>query len=231
MNPKMIYLARRNPATDHAEFLDNWAGHAELSGRFPAIAGNFRRVIQCDAQPENDLPTGVSTDYDGVNLLTMRTVGGMAGVWQDPAVRDHMEPDELRVFSGYVRDFTIICAEEVILDGPYTERVALRFLARRPEVDRKSFVARWSGQGGRAVISVGGPLRRIVHDHRLFPAPEGYDYDGIEELWFDTSEERSAFFRDERVIQELSAQTDVVDLDASVVVFADVTLAVPPLRR
>lgn len=231
MNPKMIYLARRNPATDHAEFLENWAGHAELSGRFPAIAGNFRRVIQCDALAEPDLPPGVSSDYDGVNLLTMRSVGGMAGVWQDPAIVEHMEPDELRVFSGYVRDFTIICAEEVILDGPYTQYLALRFLARRADVDRKSFAARWSGQGGRTLTASGGPLRRLVHDHRMFPAPEGYGYDGIEELWFDTAQERSAFFRDERVAQELAAQAQVFDPDKSVMVFADVTLAVPPLRR
>ena len=231
MNPKMIYLARRNPATDHAGFLENWAGHAELSGRFPNIATNFRRVIQCDAQPERDVPPGVSSDYDGVNLLSMRTVGGMAGVWRDPAVIETMEPDELRVFSGYVRDFTIICAEEVVLEGPYTEHLAVRFLARRSGVDRKSFVARWSGAGGRALTALDGPLRRLVHDHRMFPAPDGYPYDGIEELWFDTAEDRSAFFRDEEVAAEFDAQTEVVDLDASVVVFADVTLAVPPLRR
>lgn len=225
----MIYLARRNPATSHEEFLENWASHAQLSSHFPSLAGHFRRVIQCDALPGVDSAMRVSRTFDGVNLLTMRGVRGMAEVWEDPAIATHMEPDELRVFETYVRDFALQCVEEIVMDGPHTEHLALRFLSTAPGIDRKRFVARWAR--GADVLGKSPFVRRVVHDHPLFPAPTGYEFDGIEELWFSTVEDRAAFFADDVIDRELSAQREILDESRSHLVVADVAWAAPPPVR
>ena len=232
MMPKMLYAAKRNPSTDHAEFLKNWAGHAELSGQHPEIFEPFRRVVQCDAQPGGPSVTGASTEFDGVNLLTMRSVSGMTAVWDQPAITEYMEPDELRVFSGLIRDCTVFAAEEIIGEGPLTDFVAVRWVRRRADVDRRQFASRVSGGGRRSfVVDETSPLRRLVHDHVMFQTPPGFEFDLVEEYWFDSAEERQRFFAQEAVQQEFSDQASVVDVDGTVLIVADVSLAVPPLRR
>lgn len=230
--PKMIYAAKRNPSTTHDGFLTNWAGHAELSGRFPEIFEPFRRVVQCDAQPGGLRVAGASDEYDGVNLLTMRSMSGMTAVWDQPAILEHMEPDELRVFSGLIRDCTVFAAEEIVGDGPITDHVAIRFVRRRAGVDRREFTARTSGGGRRSfVVDEASELRRLVHDHVMLETPPAFDFDLVEEYWFDSAEARQHFFEQDAVQQEFSDQTSVVDADGSVLVVADVCLSVPPIHR
>jgi len=233
MTVKMIYLARRNPATTHEEFLANWRDHATLSGTFPELSAVFAGVTQCNVVQDPDLVPGASRDYDGVNLLPVHSLLDAIELWDLPAARTTMLTDELRVFSTAVRAFTVYTVESVLADGPRTRHVALRFLRARPGLGGQEFVRRWSGQGASALLAAAdGRIRRLVHNHVLLDRPAGYEYDGIEELWFDSAGQMRDFFADRRAQAALRAQAEsLVDEACSVLLATQVGLAVPAIRR
>ena len=71
---KMIYLAKRNPATTHAQFLENWKQHSALAGSFPRIRERFLQVAQCSRIQDDSVLPEATHHYDGLNLLTMRSL-------------------------------------------------------------------------------------------------------------------------------------------------------------
>ncbi|SNQ48664.1 conserved hypothetical protein [Frankia canadensis] len=232
MTVKMIYLARRNPTTTHEEFVANWRAHAKLSARFPDFLPAFTGVTQCEVLPDPELLPGASVAYDGVNLLPVRGLLDAVQTWDHPDARTHLVPDELRVFSGLVRDFTVYAVETVLADGPRVRHLAVRFVKARPGLGGAEFVTRWSGEGARALLAASdGRVRRLAHNHVILDRPAGYDYDGVEELWFDTLDAMTSFFADDRTKSALAAQAAaVVDESSSVLLATRVALAMPAIR-
>ena len=205
---KMIYLARRNPALAPQDFAQAWREHSALGRQCRNVQDKVLGVQQCtrlrsDGQvlaEDGGLP-GASTDYDGVNLLQLRDLAVATDLWSDPETLAIMRPDEPRVFSTYVRDFTLVCRERVLRCAPNGEPVALPvavfgFLRRRAGVSASDFAAAWAD--GPPADWLAAPAlqqaQRVVHNSVVQAPPAGYDYDGIAEWWFASAEAaRSAF--------------------------------------
>ena len=77
------------------------------------------------------MPNGASIDYDGVNLLSLRDRQAADDIWNDEETLRIMRPDEPRVFSTYVRDFTLVAEERVLVDGEETGVCVVLFLRAR----------------------------------------------------------------------------------------------------
>jgi hypothetical protein len=179
---KMIYLARRNPALAPEDFPQAWRGHSALGRQCRNVGERVLGVAQCSRLLDVRLP-GTSVDYDGVNLLLLRDRDAATLIWSDPETLAVMRPDEPRVFDRYVRDFTLVCREQVLRDAPRSAVVLHGFLRRRPGLAADSCL-RAIEAGGSA-----GPFdaaQRIVLNEVVDTPPPGYDYDAIVEWWFES---------------------------------------------
>ena len=122
---KMVYLAQRNPALAAENFAQAWREHSALGRQCRNVQDKVLGVQQCTrlrsdghALAEDGGLHGASTGYDGVNLLQLRDLGVASDLWNDPETLAIMRPDEPRVFSTYVRDFTLVCRERVLHGAP-----------------------------------------------------------------------------------------------------------------
>ena len=200
---KMIYLARRNPALAAEDFAQAWREHSALGRQCRNVQDKVLGVQQCTrlrsdgahTAEDGGLP-GASTDYDAVNLLQLRDLAVATDLWNDPETLAIMRPDEPRVFSTYVRDFTLVCREQVLRGAPNGEPVALPvalfgFLRRRAGMSASDFAAAWAGDSPTADWLAAPALQqaqRVVHNSVVQAPPAGYGYDGIAEWWFASAE-------------------------------------------
>ncbi len=183
---KMIYLARRNPALAPADFPQAWREHSALGRQCRNVQDKVLGVAQCSRLLDFDVP-GTSADYDGVNLLRLRDLQAATDIWNDAETLAVMRPDEPRVFSTYVREFTLVCAEHALRDAPHSDCVLFGFLRRGPQCRRQAFDTAWLD--GAADWSEAGALHaavRVVHNTVVQAPPPGYEFDGIAEWWFDS---------------------------------------------
>ena len=241
---KMIYLARRNPALAAEDFAQAWREHAALGRQCTNVRDKVLGVQQCSrlrsAGAEDGGLHGASTDFDGVNLLQLRDLDVASDIWNDPETLAIMRPDEPRVFSTYVRDFTLVCAEQVLRDAPPCPVVVFGFLRRNAGVSHAAFESAWTDGPQDAWLSAPAlkHARRVVHNRVVQTPPEGYDYDGIAEWWFDSAEAARAAFADSRNgngVPDMRSKTRdlrcqlpapysvLVDLKQSVFMFTQVT--------
>lgn len=242
---RMIYLARRNPALAAGDFAQAWREHSALGRQCRNVQDKVLGVTQCarlrDHGEDGGLP-GASTDYDGVNLLQLRDLAVATDLWNDPETLAIMRPDEPRVFSTYVRNFTLVCREQVLRDGPASPVGVFGFLRRNPGVSKSAFDMAWNNGPQDAWLSAPAldNARRVVHNHVVQTPPEGYDYDAIAEWWFDSADAARAAFADSRngnangapdmrsKVRDLRCQlpapySALVDLKQSVFMFTQVT--------
>ena len=235
----MIYLARRNPALAAGDFAQAWREHSALGRQCRNVQDKVLGVTQCarlrDHGEDGGLP-GASTDYDGVNLLQLRDLAVATDLWNDPETLAIMRPDEPRVFSTYVRNFTLVCREQVLRGAPNGEPVALPvvlfgFLRRRAGVSASDFGAAWAGNAQHADWLAAPALQqaqRVVHNSVVQTPPAGYDYDGIAEWWFDSAEAARMAFGGSGAGGDLrgslpEAYGALADLQHSVFMFTQVT--------
>ncbi len=237
----MVYLARRNPTLAAQDFAQAWREHASLGRQCRNVQDKVLGVTQCtrlrsdgDKTAEDGGLHGASTDYDGVNLLQLRDLGVATDLWSDPETLAIMRPDEPRVFSTYVRNFTLVCRERVLRAapaGPMALPVALfGFLRRHAHVGKTDFDAAWAD--GPPARWLAAPAlqraRRVVHNSVVQTPPAGYAYDGIAEWWFDSAEAARTAFGGSSAGGDLrgslpAAYGALADLQHSVFMFTQVT--------
>lgn len=229
---KMIYLARRNPALAAGDFAQAWREHSALGRQCRNVQDKVLGVTQCTRLRESGEDGGLrgaSTSYDGVNLLQLRDLDVASDLWNDPETLAIMRPDEPRVFSTYVRDFTLVCRERVLRDAPAGEVALFGFVRRSPSISKNEFDAAWADgplEPWLAAPTLTGTMR-VVHNSVVQTPPEGYDYDGIAEWWFASADAARAAFggsgagdlRD----QLPAAYGTLADLDRSVFMFTQVS--------
>ncbi len=241
---KMIYLARRNPALAAEDFAQAWREHSALGRQCRNVQDKVLGVQQCSRlrfdgarTAEDGGLSGASTDYDGVNLLQLRDLAVATDLWSDPETLAIMRPDEPRVFSTYVRNFTLVCRERVLRCAPADEPLALPvalfgFLRRRAGVSASDFAAAWADTPPADWLAAPAlqQAQRVVHNSVVQAPPAGYDYDGIAEWWFASAEAaREAFGGGSSSAgaglrgQLPAAYAAVADLDGSVFLFTQVT--------
>lgn len=199
MSIKWIYLAKRNPATDHMEFRKRWREHSALASQFAATMGrHFTGVRQCAKVQRADLPPELVNDYDGVALLWLRSMQDMREVWTDPSTTGTMIPDEPRVFSTQVLKFSLFCHEWVEFDRAEGSFALLSFVRRKAGTTRADFIARWRDQHAPLLLTVpaAASVQRYRQNHVFRDPPPGYEFDGVAELWFDSVDDALALLRD-----------------------------------
>jgi hypothetical protein len=198
---KTIYLAKRNPGTTYEEFVENWRQHAVLSGSFPEVGKRFDSVIQCKrVQAELGAELGLTQEFDGANLLGLRTLFDAVDVYNQEGIPT-LRIDERRVFSDYVSESSLTGLEHVLLDGDGGNVVVLDLVGRRPGTDLRAFLLAWSGEYARSLMATeafGRHVRRYVHNQIVLPSPPGWGYDGIAELWFDDVAAATAYLAETR---------------------------------
>ncbi|WP_198026860.1 EthD domain-containing protein [Polaromonas glacialis] len=230
---KMIYLARRNPALAAGDFAQAWREHSALGRRCRNVQDKVLGVMQCTRLRESGEDGGLrgaSTDYDGVNLLQLRDLGVASDLWNDPETLAIMRPDEPRVFSTYVRDFTLVCRERVLRDAPRGAVAVFAFVRRNASVATADFDTAWDD--GPAPDWLAAPALqdalRVVHNTVVQTPPEGYDYDGIAEWWFTSAGAARAAFAGRDIRAQLPpAYAAVADVAGAVFMFTHVTHSRP----
>jgi len=184
---KMIYLARRNPALAPEDFPQAWREHSALGAGCSNVRDKVKSVRQCSRDLENTprLP-GAAADYDGVNLLVLRDRQAADDIWNDAETLRIMRPDEPRVFSTYVRNFTLVAEEAVLRDGEPTDCMVAAFLGLRegtgPAALERALAA--AGTDGWLADPAFGAAVRLVLNRVDGTPPPGYDYALILEAWY-----------------------------------------------
>lgn len=197
MNWKMIYLARRNPKLLPAQFPQAWREHSALGAQCTNVKAKVLSVAQCSRVLDAPALPGANLDYDGVNLLGIRDRAVSDDIWSDPETLAIMRPDEPRVFDRYVRDFTLLCSEQVLRDEPRTDSLLVGFVQRAAGVSN----AAWDTARSAAAALPGAG--RCVWNKVEAPPPPGYPYDAIIEWWYPTDEALRASFGDRGLLAAL----------------------------
>lgn len=178
MNWKMIYLARRNPGLTPEQFPQAWREHSALGAQCTNVRAKVLSVAQCSRVLEGPPLPGANLDYDGVNLLGIRDRAVSDDIWSDAETLAIMRPDEPRVFDRYVRDFTLLCSEQLLRDEPRTDSLLVGFLQRSAGVPDEAWQAAQASAAG-----LPGAARSVWNAVQADPPP-GYPYDAIVEWWY-----------------------------------------------
>lgn len=182
MSWKMIYLARRNPRLRPEEFPQAWREHSALGAKCTNVRDKVLSVAQCSRVLDAPALPGANLDYDGVNLLGIRDRAVADDIWSDPETLATMRPDEPRVFDRYVRDFTLVCSEQVLHDAPRTDSLLVGFLPRAPGRGGDEWAAARDAASG-----LPGAGRCVWNAVEAAPPP-GYPFDAIVEWWYASDE-------------------------------------------
>ena len=193
---KMIYLARRNPALRPEEFAQAWREHSALGRQCRNVGQRVKAVAQCSRHLQADAAE-LSKDYDGVNLMVLAEREAGSAIWSDPETLAIMRPDEPRVFADYVRNFSLLCRQQVLRGSlcadvlPQHKQVMLIGFLQRSDV--------WRGAAALPEICPPqwqslalGLASRIVCNTIDEQPPSGYGYRHVVEWWFDSVEQAQA---------------------------------------
>jgi len=220
---KMIYLARRNPALAPEQFSQAWREHSALGAGCTNVRAKVVQVMQCSRVLQGPVPTGCSTAYDGVNLLEIRDRQAADDIWSDAETLAIMRPDEPRVFSTYVRHFTLVCEGQALVDVPRGACVVVGFLRRAAGADDAAWARAAQAVSGSLQGDGQDPGRRVWNRVAAEPPP-GYHYDAIVEWWFATPDAARAALGAQGVPAGLpAALLSTLDAAASVFMFTQVT--------
>jgi hypothetical protein len=185
MTGKLVYLARRNPALTREQFARRWVKHAaNVSAGAPEALTEIRMASYCLVDS--------GAEYDGVGLLSLKSLNSIPTMHRALVGTEVSLADELRTFSGFVKDFTVYCDEEVLRDAPPTTHAVLHFVRRSASIGPSAYAATWRDYARELEESLDGTLCRHVLNHVIAPAPPGYGFDGVHELWCESSQYAAA---------------------------------------
>ena len=198
---KRLYLAGRNPAIAVEDFPRQWRRHAKVAGGFPTVGVTYSRVQQCTKIANTDAIPGSSNSHAGVALLTMPKLVVSKPSEDSQEIREKLRPDEVRVFGDVVSKWSLYTEEVVAKDGPPDKVCVMQFLKRKEGLSGDEFHRYWSATHAPLLLRLDVVLagvRRYVQDRVLVEPPEGYEFDGVSELWFDTLDDAIKTLTDER---------------------------------
>lgn len=196
MEPKLIYLARRNPALTRADFTARWRQHGALGMSMPRWV-NIRRYAHCDVQQFG--VDGVSEDYDGVGLIWHRSAEARARHRGDNSSQGQMVEDEALTFAEPVYNSCLLAEESVLRSRGVGPVKLIHFIDRSKAITGDAFALAWRRQYAPAMLqeTASGDVLRYVQNHVLPPErPGGWGLrsDCVDEFWFESREKAVAAF-------------------------------------
>lgn len=217
------------------DFAQAWREHSALSRQCRNVQDKVLGVTQCVRLGESGEKSGLrgaSAGYEGVICCDCSDLDVASDIWNDPETLAIMRPDEPRVFSTFLRDFTLVCRERVLLAAPASGVALFGFLRRSASISRVRFDAACANGPADAWLAAPALQRalRVVHNSVVQTPPEGYDYVGIAERWFDSAEAARAAFGASDLRCQLPAASGqrpaasgaIADLERSVFMFPQV---------
>lgn len=187
---KMIYLAQRNPSLAAEDFPQAWREHSALGRQCKNVGQRVKAVAQCARALEAMTPA-LSAAYDGVNLLVLADRESGAAIWNDPETLAVMRPDEPRVFADYVRNFSMLCHEQVLFSSAHAEErpangdtLLIGFLQAQSPWSKTSVVEDGALQATWRKWGIEQQALRVVCNVVDEEPPAGYGYRYVVEWWF-----------------------------------------------
>lgn len=186
--PKLVYLAKRNPALSHRAFVQRWRQHGALGRSLPRWR-NIARYVHYDALHPGGATPGLATGYDGIGLIWHRSPAARAAHLADRHSREQMERDELETFAAPVASFCLLARETVLLPPARTVQAAVkltRFLRAPAHAFAATCAAAAAGLRAQLQAHAAAVLGHVI-DVPLPPERGerwGLESDCIEELWF-----------------------------------------------
>jgi EthD domain len=111
--PKLIYLAKRNPGLSRQAFVERWRQHGALGMSLPRWK-NISRYVHCDVLHRTTDAAPLNDEYDGVGLIWHRSAQARAAHLADTSSRTTMECDEFETFSQPIVNSCLLAREEVV---------------------------------------------------------------------------------------------------------------------
>lgn len=216
---KYIYLARRGPTISAEDWPRAWRAHAKFASQFPVIGNHLEGVVYCARL----YAPGTTQDCDGVAIAS--SAEPFLSIEMRPQDRARLDADELRTFGAYVPTFAFNCRETLILDRAPGDAAVIRFLARKADISRDTFLARWHGtcaDTAKRVIETVGAVTRHAYNTLTEAPPPGYPFDGIVETWFRDSDAASASLTDDALAPLMREFAALCDMTTSVTLLAHV---------
>lgn len=195
IHPKLLYLARRNPALTREQFTPRWRQHGALGMSMPRWK-NIWRYAHCDVVA--DL-SGDPQGYDGVGIVWHKSPETRRAHREDSSSQGAMEADEVETFDQLVGNFCVLLQErEVMNDSGQAPFKLMRFGQRHAAITHDRMVEEFSPAYAAALLKAAGVEARVrayVQNHAM-PSesgrPWGLRYDFIDELWFDSVDDARA---------------------------------------
>lgn len=186
IRPKLMYLARRNPALSAQQFTPRWRQHGALGMSMPRWK-NIWRYVHCDVLPES------GNDYDGVGIVWHKSPETRRAHREDTSSQATMEADERQTFDQLVVNFCALMAEHTVLPPTVTAKAKLIRFARSEDATPGALLQDSAAHAERLLNgALGKSLRGVVQNHAQ-PSETGrawgLPYEYIEELWFDSVQE------------------------------------------
>jgi len=197
MEPKLIYLARRNPALTREAFTARWRRHGALGMSMPRWV-NIRRYAHCDVLQLGI--AGVAEDHDGVGLIWHRSPEARARHRADNSSQGLMEADEAETFVEPVYNSCLLAQEFILKDAGSGPVKLIRCVERADGVSRDEFSTAWRGGYAAALLQVpelAASVLRYVQNHALPPERPprwGLAADCVDEYWFASPREAASAF-------------------------------------
>ena len=114
---KLIYLARRNPAFDRADWTARWRQHGAL-GMSLSRWRNVARYVHCDLiEPRPDQRHYLG-DHDGIGLIWHHSIAHRDAHFADTTAQAVMVRDEAETFARPIALDCLAATEQVVLPPP-----------------------------------------------------------------------------------------------------------------
>ena len=169
LQPKLIYLTKRNPGLTRAEFIARWRLHGQLGISLPRWR-NIARYVHVDLEQPAD--ACLCADYDGIGMIWHKSPAHRAAHVADRSSRGIMERDEAETFAAPIADCCLIASEIVV---------------HAPDPRARWKLTRFAASNSPALLPPSA--EGYARNHPLPPEtskPRGLDVALVEEFWFST---------------------------------------------
>lgn len=187
---KRAYLVRRNPGLPAEAFPARWRQHSELGGTFPEIRARHRKLNYCLVDHAAGALIGADTTYDGIGMLWLSRPDLHNAPIADRTAIPTMQADELKVFHQHAFASSVMLDEHVLGEDGTPSVALLTFVRRAAGMTRADFAAAWMPAGATVAAAMPATVRR--HARGTVVLEPTADFDGLAELWFDTTEDAVA---------------------------------------
>jgi uncharacterized protein (TIGR02118 family) len=220
---KLAVLLKRKAGMSFAAFDDYWnTTHAELVVGIPEFTRHVRRYSQShliDPSYGGEGMTWKRADFDGIAEVWFDSAAAMTAAFNEPRFVAVVGADDRKFIDASAVSIMVTEEREKIpLNGTPAVKLAV-VIRRRAGMSFDDFDRYWNGPHAELVTSVPQftrHVRRYVQSHLVTDyVGEGdasklatqwgqADYDGIAELWFDSTADMIGAFNEEKFLEKIA---------------------------